>query len=55
MLPLLGGLASARSPDAETPLLFGEDVLTTGAVGVRFDGVEILPCVPKAPRRSARS
>ncbi len=45
MLPLLGGLASARSPDAETPLLFGEDVVTSGAVGVRFDGVEILPCV----------
>ena len=45
MLPLLGGLASARSPDAETPLMFGEDVVTSGAVGVRFDGVEILPCV----------
>jgi small ligand-binding sensory domain FIST len=45
MLPLLGGLASARSPDAETPMLFGEEVLTSGAVGVRFDGVEILPCV----------
>jgi small ligand-binding sensory domain FIST len=45
MLPLLGGLASGRSPDAETPLLFGDEVLTEGAVGVRFDGVEILPCV----------
>jgi small ligand-binding sensory domain FIST len=45
MLPLLGGLASARSPDAETPLLLGEDVVTSGAVGVRFDDVEILPCV----------
>ena len=45
MLPLLGGLASARSPDAETPLLLGDQVLTSGAVGVRFDGVEILPCV----------
>ncbi len=45
MLPLLGGLASARSPEAETPLLFGGEVLTAGAVGVRFDGVEILPCV----------
>jgi small ligand-binding sensory domain FIST len=45
MLPLLGGLASARSPEAETPLLFGDEVLTSGAVGVRFDGVEILPCV----------
>jgi small ligand-binding sensory domain FIST len=45
MLPLLGGLASGRSPDAETPLLFGEEVVTSGAVGVRFDGIEILPCV----------
>jgi small ligand-binding sensory domain FIST len=45
MLPLLGGLASARSPDAETPLMIGEQVHTSGAVGVRFDGVEILPCV----------
>jgi small ligand-binding sensory domain FIST len=45
MLPLLGGLASARSPDAETPLLLGDEVVTSGAVGVRFDGVEILPCV----------
>ncbi len=45
MLPLLGGLASGRSPDAETPLLRGDEVLTSGAVGVRFDGVEILPCV----------
>jgi small ligand-binding sensory domain FIST len=45
MLPLLGGLASGRSPDADTPLLLGEDVVTSGAVGVRFDGVEILPCV----------
>jgi len=45
MLPLLGGLASARSPDQETPLLIGDEVKTSGAVGVRFDGVEILPCV----------
>jgi small ligand-binding sensory domain FIST len=45
MLPLLGGLASGRSPDAETPLFHGDEVMTSGAVGVRFDGVEILPCV----------
>jgi small ligand-binding sensory domain FIST len=38
MLPLLGGLASARSADGETPLLFGDDVLTSGAVGVRSRG-----------------
>jgi small ligand-binding sensory domain FIST len=45
MLPLLGGLASARSPDDDTPLFYGEEVVTSGAVGVRLDGVEILPCV----------
>jgi small ligand-binding sensory domain FIST len=45
MVPLLGGLASGRSPEDETPLLLGDDVITQGAVGVRFDGVEILPCV----------
>ena len=45
MLPLLGGLASGRSPDDDTPLLLGDEVVTSGAVGVRFDGVEILPCV----------
>ena len=45
MVPLLGGLASGRSPEDQTPLFLGEDVVTEGAVGVRFDGVEILPCV----------
>ena len=33
------------SPDAETPLFLGDEVVDGGAVGVRFDGVEILPCV----------
>jgi small ligand-binding sensory domain FIST len=45
MVPLLGGLASGRSPEDETPLFLGDDVLTEGAVGLRFEGVEILPCV----------
>jgi small ligand-binding sensory domain FIST len=45
MVPLLGGLASGRAPEDETPLFLGEEVHTEGAVGVRFDGVEILPCV----------
>src|SRR5215213_7609348 len=45
MLPLLGGLASARSPDEDTPLFYGDEVVTSGAVGARLDGVEILPCV----------
>jgi small ligand-binding sensory domain FIST len=44
-LPLLGGLASGRSSDAETPLFLGERVLGSGAVGLRFDGVEIIPWV----------
>ncbi len=46
MLPLLGGLASGRSPGAGATLLFIEDeVYDRGAVGVRFDGIEMLPCV----------
>ncbi len=44
-LPLLGGLASGRSADAETPLFLGERVVGSGAVGLRFDGVEIIPWV----------
>jgi small ligand-binding sensory domain FIST len=45
MLPLLGGLASGRSATGDGVLFFGEDVVSEGAVGVRFDGVELLPCV----------
>ena len=45
MVPLLGGLASGRSPEEETPLFYGDEIRTEGAVGVRFDGVEVLPCV----------
>jgi small ligand-binding sensory domain FIST len=44
-IPVLGGLASARSNDGSGALLFGEEVLDAGAVGVGFDGVELLPCV----------
>ena len=45
MVPLLGGLASARTADDEAALFLGDEVLGEGAVGVRFDGVEVLPCV----------
>ena len=45
MLPLLGGLASGRTLDDETALFLGDEVVSDGAVGVRFDGVEMLPCV----------
>jgi small ligand-binding sensory domain FIST len=44
MISLLGGLASGRS-GAGAVLFMGEDVLDEGAVGVRLDGVEMLPCV----------
>jgi len=44
-VPLLGGLASARVAGGGTALFRGEEVLEEGAVGVRFDGVEMLPCV----------
>jgi small ligand-binding sensory domain FIST len=45
-VPVLGGMASGRSPDGEPVLFEGEDVVEDGgAVGVRFDGVELLPCV----------
>jgi small ligand-binding sensory domain FIST len=45
-VPLVGGVASARaSADGGALLLHGEEVLAGGAVGVRLDGVELLPCV----------
>ncbi len=45
-VPIVGGLASARAAGAGGALLLhGEEVLTGGAVGVRLDGVELLPCV----------
>jgi len=45
MVPLLGGLASARTADDGAALFIGDEVVSEGAVGVRFDGVEVLPCV----------
>src|SRR5918997_3525437 len=44
MISLLGGLASGRAGDGAV-LFMGEEVLEQGAVGVRLDGVEMLPCV----------
>jgi small ligand-binding sensory domain FIST len=45
LLPLLGGMASARTASDGPALFLGEEVVDGGAVGVRLDGVEILPCV----------
>jgi small ligand-binding sensory domain FIST len=45
MLPLLGGLASGRTANDESVLMIGDEVVSDGAVGVRLDGVEMLPMV----------
>jgi small ligand-binding sensory domain FIST len=44
-VPVVGGLASARTAGGATALFLGEEVHDEGAVGVRLDGVEVLPCV----------
>lgn len=44
-VPVIGGLASGRRPDERAVLFHGDEVLDGGTVGVRFDGVEVLPCV----------
>ncbi len=44
-VPVLGGLASARTPDGAAALFCGEQVREQGAVGVALRGVEMLPCV----------
>lgn len=44
-VPVIGGLASARRPDETSVLFHGDEVADGGAVGVRFDDVELLPCV----------
>jgi small ligand-binding sensory domain FIST len=44
-VPVLGGLASARTAEGAPALFLGEEVCEEGAVGVRLEGVEMLPCV----------
>ncbi len=44
-VPVLGGVSSARTLRGEAALFLGEQVVSGGAIGVRFDGVELLPCV----------
>jgi len=42
-VPVLGGIASAHGP--EGPLFLDGELHPEGAVGVRLEGVEMLPCV----------
>jgi small ligand-binding sensory domain FIST len=44
-VPVLGGISSARTLDGSAALFLDDEVVGGGAVGVRFDGVELLPCV----------
>jgi small ligand-binding sensory domain FIST len=44
-VPVLGGIASARTTEGEAALFVGEEVLSTGAVGVALEGVDVRPCV----------
>ncbi|MGI8595195.1 MAG: FIST signal transduction protein [Solirubrobacteraceae bacterium] len=44
-VPVVGGLSSARTLEDAGALFFGEELVEGGAVGIRFDGVDILPCV----------
>jgi small ligand-binding sensory domain FIST len=44
-VPLVGGLASARLVSGSPALFLDGEPVEGGAVGVRFDGVEVLPCV----------
>jgi small ligand-binding sensory domain FIST len=44
-MPVLGGIASARTPEGEGALFLGEEVVTGGAVGVVLEGVDVRPCV----------
>jgi small ligand-binding sensory domain FIST len=44
-VPVLGGVASGETPDGGTVLFHDFDVVREGAVGLRLDGVELIPCV----------
>ncbi len=43
--PVLGGLSSARTQEGAGALFLDDEVYEEGAVGVRCDGIEVLPCV----------
>jgi small ligand-binding sensory domain FIST len=44
-VPVLGGVSSARTLDNSGALFHGDELVDGGAVGVRIDGVGVLPCV----------
>ena len=48
-IPILGGLSSARTAEGGSALFLDDEVVEGGAVGLRFEGVELLPCVSMPP------
>jgi small ligand-binding sensory domain FIST len=44
-VPVIGGISSARTLDGSSALFLDEEVVSSGAVGIRLGGVEVLPCV----------
>ena len=44
-VPVLGGIASARTLDGNAALFLGDRLCEDGAVGLAFTGVEVMPCV----------
>ena len=44
-VPVVGGVSSARTLRGQAALFLGDEVVSGGAIGVRFDGIELLPCV----------
>ena len=44
-VPVLGGLASGRTPTGGSALFIDDQVYDEGAVGVRLRGIEMIPCV----------
>ncbi|MCW3066067.1 MAG: hypothetical protein JWN32_3239 [Solirubrobacterales bacterium] len=44
-VPVLGGVSSARTLDGASALFLGEELREGGAVGLRLDDLELLPCV----------
>ena len=44
-VPVLGGIASARTLDGNAALFMGDELHGDGAVGLAFAGVEVMPCV----------
>ena len=44
-VPVLGGVSSARTLDGDAALFCGEEVHARGAVGLRLEGVDVVPCV----------